>query len=334
MKNKKNLLLALAVLMAIAATIFVGCKKEKDERDPVANDSLTEMGNMDDYLLAFKKKLLSAEKGEETLSIDQAQRDLGNLLNFDFGDANYATDKYQYDTLYVPLNLADDQIDMSQLAETYNSAVADIIEVYNRVDLPEKSISSISCLISNDSKDHKTAIVQLVVCTRGLSSYSFNYFDETDNWSVWGGRGKCDGTCVGEDHVSMLKKAYECTCPRQVCEHGGRIYYSDLSVHSIYADEFPESNLGVFYNCGNRLWSGTGSQANNDCIEYQEMQYYYNNFYQIMTNEAYRPQGHVIKSIVECTLEPFVSVNPDLFYSFCCQYQTGKPNCTNESLSY
>ena len=83
----------------LAAAILVGCKKEKQEVkvcDVKPNNQV--IGNMDDYLISFKKRMLSATKGDESISLEQAQRDLGNLLNFDFGDANYATDEIQYDT--------------------------------------------------------------------------------------------------------------------------------------------------------------------------------------------------------------------------------------------
>lgn len=77
---------------------MVSCKKEKQGQMLNNNELVVlQVDNMDEYLMAFKKKLLSAEKGGETISIKQAERDLGNLLNFDFGDANYASDDVRYD---------------------------------------------------------------------------------------------------------------------------------------------------------------------------------------------------------------------------------------------
>ena len=81
MKKSSRLLFAAMIIVALAATLFVGCKKEKDEKT-TENAELSTLtnDNMDEYLMAFKKKLLSAEKGGETISLEQAERDLGNLL--------------------------------------------------------------------------------------------------------------------------------------------------------------------------------------------------------------------------------------------------------------
>ncbi len=334
--NKKwTLLFAMTVFIAMAATSFVGCKKEKDKEETMEVAQLSEFGNIDEYLISFKKKLLSTAKGEDLLTVDVAQRDLGNLLNFDFGDANYLTDEMRYDTLHVSLELIDGLVDMSQLAETYNNAFNELLATFNQVELPGKSVFSVLCNINANDKNRQVADVQLVLTTRGKSDSSVKIgFDVTDNWRVGEQLGKCDGTCVGDDHVTMLKKVYENNRPFLAAEHG-RVYYSDISVDNyIYSDSFHESNPDVFYNYGFRLWCGTGSEVINNCIGYAEMQYYYNNLCQILSNEAYKPQGHVVKSIVNCSLEPYVSVNPELFYSFCCQYETAKPNYTYTELSY
>lgn len=98
--KKRNLTFAIFA-MAVATIVlaaFVSCKKDSE---PKTSESKTsEMSasdsNMDEYLISFKKKLLSAQKAEETISLEQAQRDLGNLLNFDFGDANFVTDEIKY----------------------------------------------------------------------------------------------------------------------------------------------------------------------------------------------------------------------------------------------
>ena len=129
MKNSKRFLAI--IILAIVATVVtvVSCKKEKQEQKSYnAEQSVQCSDNMDEYLISFKNKLLSAQKGEETISLEQAQRDLGNLLNFNFGDANFITDEIQYDTIYVPVMLEGNLIDMAQLANTYNIAFANILE--------------------------------------------------------------------------------------------------------------------------------------------------------------------------------------------------------------
>ena len=334
--KKKNLFIATLLVVAATTVAVVSCKKEKHDQN--ANDSeliVQTADNMDEYLMAFKKKLLSAEKGGETISLEQAERDLGNLLNFDFGDANYATDEVQYDTLYVPLLVTGSNVDIDQLASSYNTAFANVLNTYNQIELPDKSIFSIICTIVQNAKNSENAIIRLVLVTRGLSHYgSTPIIDETDNWHVWEKRGKCDGTCVGDDHTTVLKKAYNNNRPLLEC-HNGRIYYTDIdTTNYFHATDFHETNPDIHYNYGYRLWCGMGSEVNDYCIEYPEMRYYYNNLCQIMATEAPRPVGHVTLSIKECTLDCFVSVNPQYFYSFICYYITGKPNCTSVGPAY
>ena len=106
MKKFNSIIAIIALAIVATAVAVVSCKKEMQEQ---AMNNEKQGGlcydNMDEYLMSFKKKLLSAQKGEETISLEQAQRDLGNLLNFDFGDANYPTDVYHVDTIHSKLTL-------------------------------------------------------------------------------------------------------------------------------------------------------------------------------------------------------------------------------------
>ncbi len=336
----KKRIFIIATLLVVAATAFaiVSCKKDSNRigQDNPSKDLVSQSPeNMDEYLISFKKKLLSTQKSEETISVEQAQRDLGNLLNFDFGDANYATDELQRDTLFVPIDLAGKKVSMAQLAETYNAAFARILETYHQVELPEKSILSVSCLINGDAKSGGISDVRLILTSRGLANFSLKTgFDETDNWRVWERLGKCDGTCVGDDHVTMIEKVYRRNRLFLACNKG-RLYYTDIKEgRCFHASDFLETNPNIHYNDGCRLWCGFGSEVMSHCVEYPEMQYYYNNFCQIMSNEAWRPHGHVIMEIEKCELEALLSVDPGRYYSFCCIYSTAKPNCTDEGLPY
>jgi hypothetical protein len=334
---RKPFFISIICLMAAAfAVAVVSCKKENENTTQEApTTEKVAADNMDEYLMAFKKKLLSAQKGDETLSIEQAQSDLGNLLNFDFGDANYATNEVQYDTLFVPLRLVEGKVDLAQLAGTYHRAFIQVREVYGKVDIPEKSVLYISCSINNKAKDSESTDVMIILATRGLIGITMKTsFDSTDNWRVCDSLGKCDGTCVGDDHMTMLKKVYENNRPLLGCPNG-RVYFTDIWDEGIVsALNYQENDPDIHYNYGYRLWCGLGSEAISHCVEYPEMQYYYNNFVEIMEYEAYRPQGHVVTDIHSLHLDCIVSVNPDVFYLVSCLYSTGKPNCSNEGPYY
>lgn len=328
MKTRKYIVAAMLLVVAVAAAILVGCKKEKQEVkvcDVKPNNQV--IGNMDDYLISFKKRMLSATKGDESISLEQAQRDLGNLLNFDFGDANYATDEIQYDTVYVSLDISGEEVELCQLAETYNIAYSEILEAFEQVTLPNKSVQAISCSLIQDAKAAESAEVRLVLSTRGLNMPApKTRFDETDNWRVWERLGKCDGTCVGDDHCTMLKKVYN-NNHNTDCAFG-RVYYTNINSVCIHAEQYIESDYNIHYNHGYRLWVGYGNEVLNNCIDYQEMQYYYENLCQILRDEVYLTDDYKILSILDCFLDTPLSVNPNREYFFACEYQYGKPNLT------
>ena len=170
----KNKFFIFAIIILLTATIItiVSCKKDKPTEDVTKNVNLAEnnnVDNMDAYLLSFKEKLQNATKGGETISVEQAQRDLGNLLNFDFGDANYASDTFLLDTLHVKLQQVGGMVDLSVLAETYSDAFDQILTSYRSLDLPDKSVYSILCKYNNaNNKNNDSEDVDVVVTYRGF----------------------------------------------------------------------------------------------------------------------------------------------------------------------
>ena len=329
MKNK-HLVLAI-VTMAVAAILsiaVVSCTKDKKTAESALSNS-SKADNMDAYLMAFKAKLLSAQRGEEIISLEQAQRDLGNLLNFDFGDANYATNEFQRDTMYVSLLLTEENVDMSQLAEAYNKAYVKILETYKQVELPEKSVYSIFCSIQQQAKDDE-ASVRLILTTRGLINISLKTsFDTTDNWRVAFEMGKCDGTCVGDDHATMIGKVYMNNRTFSWDCAYGRVYFTNYGYDDFESYNYPESNPNIHYNEGYRLWydsSNSGYETNHHCVEFPEMQYYYSNFVSIMNDiEQQFPDDYVLTN-VECRVDCYLGFYHP--YTFVCRYHYAKLNCT------
>ena len=70
MKNR-NLFIATLLVTAAVSVAVVSCKKEKQEASSSNNteQAVQSADNMDEYLISFKKKLLSAQKGDETISL-------------------------------------------------------------------------------------------------------------------------------------------------------------------------------------------------------------------------------------------------------------------------
>lgn len=275
MKTSK-LIIAIIALAIVATTVaVVSCKKEKQEQTlNKVEQSAQHADNMDEYLISFKNKLLSAQKGEETISLEQAQRDLGNLLNFDFGDANYPTTVFHHDTLFTNITLTNDgQVDLSQLAATYLNLRNQVQNAFNQVNLPEKTVYSISCIFDNNSKNNETQVT-LVLTTRAFEETTTN----SDDWRAGNRAGKCDGTLVGfwgapEQIVSML-----CSNLGNWSCINGRVYFTEEGQCYIESNE-PEmsdpnspSYHRLFY-----IHDPTGQlNLKNTCLSSTELLYYYN----------------------------------------------------------
>ena len=261
--------MATAIVVAV-----VSCKKDNIQQTTNNTEqSLQNSDNMDEYLKAFKKKLLTAEKGGETISLEQAQRDLGNLLNFDFGDANYATDVFKLDTIHAKLTVtADGQVDLSQLAVTYGTLLDEILDTYHQIDIPEKSVYAISCGFNEmASKDGEEMDVEIVLTTRGYRGVG----PDTNEWRPNNRGGTCDGQYlhhrggpeIVEDCLNNEKIIHAC------CEFG-RMYYTDegssmragrdtynpsIGGYDIYLSPYPYymeclSHDSLMWYC-NRIWS-------------------------------------------------------------------------------
>ena len=333
MKNSKSIIAI--IVLAILATIVtvVSCKKEKQEQKSYnAEQSVQCSDNMDEYLISFKNKLLSAQKGEETISLEQAQRDLGNLLNFDFGDANYPTNMYQVDSIHAKLTLTQGKVDLSQLAITYKETFDTILQTYHSIDLPEKSISSISCTFcenENKTNEEETVEVEIVVVTRGLGDTPFpsNNHDNFD-WRPKNNAGTCDGQFVGQKGApEILEQWIIQSQGTPTCPNGGRVYYIDVDHFIILGYHYYDPIASRF-----KVYTSFETNQNLVCIPHEDMEYYYNNILDIFHQQSFGTHhinyihivhGHFLNIYFE-HLNEHRNV-----YSWEITIRHGKPTCTD-----
>lgn len=335
MKRFNSIIAIFALAIVATVVAFVSCKKEKQEQ------GVQPLDKMNEYLVSFKAKLLSAEKGAEWISLEQAQRDLGNLLNYDFGDANYASNVFLHDTLHVKLETTDGMVDLSQLSVTYSTACEMITKAFEKVNLPEKSVSAILCTIAPETIGCKTVDLIFVLTIRGFdfgekSNASVpggkSSIDATDCWHVGHGLGRCDNTDVGHDHATILQLVYNNNIPLVNCVSGTYLYYSDISEGTFYALEFPETGFTI-YNIGYRLWRGYYNGWNSGLVSPDEMSYYYENLCDIIEQKMEDLNDDEYKVIsISCAV--FAEPYPELpiKYSFVCKYEYGKPHCGGGSI--
>lgn len=208
MKKFSKYFVAVAILVASTAAVLVGCKKEKDMNSSNQGTSVSQIENsMDECLLGFKNKLKSATKGSEYLSLKDAEWNLGALLNFDFDDANYATDVLHEDTLHTRLSsINNGEIDLTDLAATYNNIFNQVLDAYNALDIENKSVFSVQCRFSESDAKNNDVNVETIVTTRGFSGNKLQInFGENDYWRTPNRAGRCDGT-PGPGAFQMIGK--------------------------------------------------------------------------------------------------------------------------------
>ena len=325
--KKTSILITTALVIVATAVAVVSCKKEKHDQNANGNEHFVQTAdNMDEYLMSFKKKLLSAEKGGETISLEQAERDLGNLLNFDFGDANYATDVFQRDTICLKLSTTNGMVDLSQLAVTYNNAVGEIIETYGNVTLSEKSVYAVSCkFIEGESKDGEIEDVEIVLITRGQTELPFPYYATID-WKPRENTSDCYGQHWGYGGPDVMEQWILDSQEHMGCMNGGRVYFTEVGSWTIYGHETHDMETNCF-----GIYTSIDPCHNTNCITYEEMRYYYAN---ILSN--WHQQGFASHEImgVRIILVHVVHgyTNTNQFVSFFDTWKVtinhAKPNCT------
>lgn len=332
MKSRKISIAILAVVAAaFVSAIVVSCKKEKQEQvTSNLEQGVQSSENIDEYLISFKKRMLSATKGGESISLEQAQRDFGNLLNFDFGDANYETNMYQYDTIKIKVSIAQNQIELSQLALAYNEAVKSIIETYHENNMPEKSIYCILCNFNEmQSKDGDNDGLEIVVVTRGYdnSATPVNNHDSFD-WRPRNYAGTCDGQNIGTGAPEIITQWIYQSREAIACSNGVRIYFTDVDHWDTYGYLHYDSVAGRF-----RIYTSFNTDQNSICIPHDEMEYYYS---QILSLYHQQPFGnHYIQYVVinhEYKYNTYIPALGEVraFYTWSIRIRHGKPNCTDQ----
>ena len=334
MRKSKFFIAILAMVFATLVSVaIVSCKKDNESKMP--ENKASEMSafdtNMDEYLISFKEKLLSAQKGDESITIEQAQLDLGNLLNFDFGDANYASNVYEYDTLYIALETNGDSVDLLQLAKAYNEAFAAIVKAYRKVDLPEKSVYCIICnIVETSSKDGDSDNVEVIVVYRGYDDNASS--EDVEGWRPKNKGGTCSGELIGiwgapEVVASMLNN----NAGEYFCANGSRIYFTEIYPSHTNPISFDLSDPNS--PCGYRLYLSWQPNQNHVCLPMSDCWYYYNQARYLKSEREYfnnYPSNHLpIHCSIRHTDASFgTAQSPMLPYIWILDVDHGKPNCS------
>ena len=296
MKKSKVILAIIVMAILTIVVVVASCKKEKQDiafNNDEQGAQISE--NMDEYMKSFKEKLLSSEKSQDLLSLDEARINLGNLLNFDFDDANYATNVYHIDTLHVIMTLTDGQVELSHLAEVYLNAFNQILDAYNAINIPEKSVYGIHCEIANKEKSNN-ADVEISLITRGFMEEPILLdFDEDECRNTVNGGGRCDTVGIGGyGAIQMIafiaNNRLNSNYVLPACPHGQRVIYDEQSFHIFRMNGYNSDFDTLSPIGGQELY--TNHHIYDTCLCYESLHYFLEKTIEI--SYEHKPAHHII----------------------------------------
>jgi hypothetical protein len=289
--------------LAVVAAIVIACTKEEKTMVDQSSNQMTTVSKEDDmsaYLKHFKEKMQSAEKGNETLSLEDARWHLEAVLNYTYGDAEWPFSAIHCDTFYYELPTMGGVVNLVQLNEAFNSFSNNVEKVYEECTLPEKRILAIQTRFNTDSKDGDVS-AQIIINTCGIMPV-YPRFDYTDYWhdyydEDWHyGYGKCgpySGQCEGSGAPHELTNKANLRIPEYGCLQGYRKYVTDVSPVEIHAidDVFLRDSNSP---CGYKIYYNSNdpydpSHNPSHCIPPEDMNYYLDKFIEIMM--YFKPNG-------------------------------------------
>ena len=292
----KKIILYSAVLAMVIASAVIAVSCQKEEKNNNSNETCVGADAVDDstdiYLTNFKAKLSNSINSKEILTLDNFYWHLEALLNYSFGDAGHSISMINFDTLTYRNTLLTDEITLSEFNEVYTMLSKDVRKIYEKSNLPNKSILAIRIDHCYENSDF-----QAIVITRGLTRDLSNpTFDTTDYWNSGHDYGKCGSYSnepVGQKSaVTQLTSYLNYRIPLYACAGHISPYFTNISCeHLDYRDEgfLVDSNSPCGYKIfvNERLCSDPYA-----CLSPSEMNYYLNAGESVMWH--YKPDDKVI----------------------------------------
>lgn len=156
MKRTKNLLIATTAIVAIAATLFVGCKKDKDETENQP-DKTEVLANRIKAFQKLRDAINSGAKTEGTMTVDEMREMLCLVSNYEHSEHETYCLNTTLDTLHVAMPTVDmdGYVSETDVVEVYNAYETELLDrmgsVGDNMDVP--SLFSI-VLPSGEAKEN------------------------------------------------------------------------------------------------------------------------------------------------------------------------------------
>ena len=185
MNKKMKFVATVATLLIAAAGVitFEACNKKNEVIKSVPETMLnkgivyqTEVPNREDYILEFEKKLQSAAKSDEVLTVENANAFMFDILNFDYCNINGDGPDKTYETSTYTLNVSNGAINLSEFANLYTQISSHVYDYYHSLNADNANYYCIEPEIAEfDANATTTTVTVKSTLTSGLSYRNFTY---------------------------------------------------------------------------------------------------------------------------------------------------------------
>ena len=280
MKKHMKLVATVATLLIAAAGVitFEACNKKNEVTNNIPELNVVELSDMDKEMILFGEKMKAAQKGGETMQLEEAIRNLSNYENFKMCDASrYSTDMERL-TIESIIPVTEGNVYLSDINAIYESNKKQIKDKLASIESDDKTVYCIFSRIDENSKDGENARVvtdAIILRGLGLDIPSPYYFDEEQCWQ--GVYGYCN-SCTGGNAVDVLSdRLNQISIVGYVCMPGYTTYFYDHVDTCLYAEDFPDPNspngqYGLIHDDYEPL-----------CLYADDMRYYLNNMVNVVT---------------------------------------------------
>lgn len=287
----KKLNLYAIVTLAIVILAFQSCKKD-DELTRI-NNTNTEaktfnpygIENMDEYLLGFMKKIKTATRDGESMTIEDAEWHLSACLNFQFCNANVGRTHVVYDTITTTINVNDGCISMVDINAAMQEISTEVNAIFDESDVENKSLLFIKPEIMSDNYRNGNSVRTVIgISGRDDEYYYFiggllhpewwELYDViTENYYHW----KTEAPDTLDKYINYYIPNAESTDERVYFtsitdrtfsyeNYPGRMFYlvSDMCNHELTAENmmfYLDSYLGIIEENNNYVYSKISSKV-------------------------------------------------------------------------
>ena len=299
MRNRKSLLIVAMVIVATAATLFDGCKKEKDEAAAHADKSEAQaLLNRIEAFQTLRDAVNSGAKADGSMTVEEMRQMLDLMSNYEHSEHTKRCPNFVFDTLRITMPLVDDNGNVSEndAVATYN-AFETALSQHMLSANDSLNVASLFSIVmpSTNAKGNNDNDIEIIF-RRGEESVTTDEPDDEpfhvgQNW-IWGkSLGLCKPNPFNVDHGDASTQLSS-VIPSVQDSHPGQTPIITDVVHVIYRPcpyeiYFTES---IYYEdsigCSD-TWLFYRIVFNDEpCIFYDELNCYYHSFIDHIVSET------------------------------------------------